>query len=139
MQYTFVQKKLFIKCWWNWVTLWVDSINIRAQLFCAHRMRGSFWHSICWTANKFGKKCTNLSLKFGVLIVGEIEWWFFLPNSVRRQLFAWGKKFGEIDFLPSTSHAFPPSLFFISLSHYISSSSCPIHHYVSRSECPLKI
>jgi len=24
-------------------------------------------------ANKFGKKCTNLSLKFGVLFVGEID------------------------------------------------------------------
>jgi len=46
------------------------------------------------------------------LIVGEIEWGFFLPNSVRRQLFAWGKKFGEIDFLPLTL-SLPPS--FLSL------------------------
>jgi hypothetical protein len=29
-------------------------------------------------ANKFGKKCANLSLKLGVLIVGEIEQQFFL-------------------------------------------------------------
>jgi len=42
--------------------------------------------------NKFGKKCTKkLSLKFGVLIVGEIEWQLFLPNAVRQPLFAWQK------------------------------------------------
>jgi len=28
-------------------------------------------------SNKFGKKCANLSLKFRVLIVGEIKWRFF--------------------------------------------------------------
>jgi len=30
-------------------------------------------HSVWQTANKFGKECANLSLKFGVLIVVEIE------------------------------------------------------------------
>jgi len=29
-------------------------------------------HGVWKTANKFGKKCANLSLKFGVLIIGEI-------------------------------------------------------------------
>jgi len=29
--------------------------------------------------------------------VGEIEWNFFLPRFVRRQLFAWQTRFGEID------------------------------------------
>jgi len=33
--------------------------------------------SVWQTANNFGKKCVNLSLKFGVLIVGEIEGQFF--------------------------------------------------------------
>jgi hypothetical protein len=34
-------------------------------------------HSVWQTAIKLAKKCTNLSLKFGVLIVGEIEQQFF--------------------------------------------------------------
>jgi len=48
-------------------------------------------------ANKFGEKWENLGLKFGVLTVDEIEWQFLLQNAVRRQHFAWRKKFDEID------------------------------------------
>jgi len=50
--------------------------------------------SVWKTGNKFGKNCTNLSLKFGVLNVSEFEQRFFLPNV------AWQKKFGEIDLRP---------------------------------------
>jgi len=53
--------------------------------------------SVWQTMKKFGKNCTNLNLKFGVLIVDEIEQQFFLPNAVRWQLFTMQKKFGEID------------------------------------------
>jgi hypothetical protein len=49
----------------------------------------SFYSCIGWQS---GKKCANLSLKFGVLIVGEIERRFFLQNAVCQQLFAWQKK-----------------------------------------------
>jgi len=35
-------------------------------------------HSVWQMANKFGKKCANLSLKLEVLIVGEIEQQIFL-------------------------------------------------------------
>ncbi len=48
-------------------------------------------HSVWQIANKFGKKFANLCLKFGVLIIGEIAWQFFLPNAVCRKLFAWQK------------------------------------------------
>jgi len=54
-------------------------------------------HSVWQTLRKIGKKCTNLSLKFETLIVGEIEQRFFLPNAVSWQIFAWQSKFGEID------------------------------------------
>ncbi len=52
--------------------------------------------SVWQTMKKFGKNCTNLSLKFGVLIVDEIEQQFF------RQMLCAGnfllcKKVGEID------------------------------------------
>jgi len=57
------------------LTLEVDFINIRLRLFLHAQDERLFWaHSVLQIANKFGKKCTYLSSKFGVLIVGEIEW-----------------------------------------------------------------
>jgi len=37
-------------------------------------------HNIWPTVNKFGKNYTKFSLKFGALIVGEIEWKFFFAK-----------------------------------------------------------
>jgi len=101
-------------------------------------------HNVWQTANKFGYKCSNLSSKFGVLMVSISStfyvrifcknvvsaafflvtcrfrvrrlykkrahiklmkltdgWWsrkaIFLPNAMHLQVFAWQKKFGEID------------------------------------------
>jgi len=50
-------------------------------------------HSVWQTANKIGKKCTNLSLTFGALIVGEIKEQIFHATVT----FSLAKKFGEID------------------------------------------
>jgi hypothetical protein len=51
-----------------------------------------FWNLVFGgqMANKFSKKCTNLSSKFGVLIVDEIELQFFGKMLCK-------KTFGEID------------------------------------------
>jgi len=51
-------------------------------------------HSVWRMENKFGKKCANLSLNFGVLVIGEIEQQFFfhqMLHAVPMQLFAWQK------------------------------------------------
>jgi hypothetical protein len=51
-----------------------DFTNIFLRLFCTNKIRIFLWWNGLWrTANKFGKKCTNLSLKIGVLFVGEID------------------------------------------------------------------
>jgi hypothetical protein len=54
-------------------------------------MKSIFSAHIVWRmANKFGKKCANLSLKFGVLIVCEIERLFFAKCCVPEAI-AWQK------------------------------------------------
>jgi len=68
----------------------VNFINMRTCFFCPNRMR-SFFVSKYKQWTNLGKKCANLSLKFVVLIVGEIEQQIFF---VRRGLFYWQKKFG---------------------------------------------
>ncbi len=61
------------------------------QLICAvsfaqtARWEDILTHSVWQTANKFGKKCTNLSLKFRVLRIDGIERQF-LPNLVCQYL-----------------------------------------------------
>ncbi len=60
------------------------SLEQNGKLFLAN--------SACQMANRFGKFSIDFSLKSGESIVGQIERQFFLPNSVRRQLFAWRKK-----------------------------------------------
>jgi len=45
--------------------------------FHQHTRMAFLVHSFWQTANKFGEKCANFSQKFGVLIIGEIEWQFF--------------------------------------------------------------
>jgi hypothetical protein len=50
-------------------------------------------HNALRTSTKFGKKCTNLSLKFAVLMLVKLNCKFF----VCQPLFDWQKMFGEID------------------------------------------
>jgi len=49
--------------------------SISSAYFLRNEDEKFFWHSNCANGKQtaFGKKCTNLSLKFEVLIVGEIE------------------------------------------------------------------
>jgi len=55
----------------------VDFTNIFALL--SHKQDEKlFWQ----TANKFDKKCTNISLKFGVLFVGEIDLRIFCSPAI---------------------------------------------------------
>jgi len=57
------------------ISLGVDFTNIFVRLFSENKMK-SFFGQMAFdklTANKFGKKCTNLNLKFGVLFFGEID------------------------------------------------------------------
>jgi len=54
-------------------------------------------HSVWLMDNKFGKKFVNLSLKFGDLSIGEIEWQFFCQTLCAGNfLLNWQKDFGEI-------------------------------------------
>jgi hypothetical protein len=46
------------------------------------------FYGVWQMANKLDQKCTSLSLKFGVLFVGEIDQQIFF---VRQKLFAWKK------------------------------------------------
>ncbi len=63
----------------------VDEIDPRSQLhqqtfeafLYTHNYSPFLVHIVWQTANKFGKKCANLSLKLRVLIIGEIEQQFF--------------------------------------------------------------
>ncbi len=72
--------------------------HIRCQ-FHHHTSKACFsrteWEPFFW-CTVFGKWQTNLSnkfanlrLKFGVIIVGDIEKGYFSPNAVRPRLFAW--------------------------------------------------
>ncbi len=54
-------------------------------------------HIVWQAAKQIWQKMLQLSLKFEVLIGGEIEGDIFLTNAVHRQLFAWRKKLVEID------------------------------------------
>ncbi len=53
-------------------TLGVDSTYVRG-FFCTHGMWGFFGAQCMANGIQIWQNCTNLSLKFGVLIVGEIE------------------------------------------------------------------
>jgi len=58
-------------------------------------MRGFFGAQCMANGMQIWQKSTNLSLKFGGLIVGEIEQQFFSTNAVSRQFFPCRTKFNE--------------------------------------------
>jgi len=60
-------------------------------------MRGFFGAQCLTNGEQIWQKAQQLKLSIWSLFVDEIERKFFLPNAVRKQLFAWQKKFGEID------------------------------------------
>ncbi len=67
--------------WKSNVDQGVDFINILTLFFCKNRMRSVFFgKQIGHTA----KKCANVGLKFGVLIVGEIEQQIFCRPATLR-------------------------------------------------------
>jgi len=68
-------------------------------------MRGFFGTQCLANNHKFGKKCTNLNLNFGVLIVGEIEQQFF-HQMLCASNFLLGKKAKWDDFINMLTHSF---------------------------------